>query len=1290
MKLRYVSSTSWLYVILLIFATHTVRAGECPLNGSDYTDEYKSRAGLPRCKDGSIGKWKACEVCVISDEIYTEEQAYTLSHTGSVPALQPRARFTHNGGAPLVDVDGFFDGLTSTNRAVFRIRFTPTTNSGLWSYSTTSTDEGLKVTGSLTAVASSAKGFLRRDPNNRRTLVWDNGTRPFLWGHTYYQIVNQARTRNTALWQPSITGSKAYGMNKIRLLVSPWGGDRRYTNGTSKAFQANPAPDLTLNRNKLDSEHWRALDEVVAYLSAQDMVADLIIFHDGDLKTTPFAGDRPVSNPQECTAISAAQEAQNQRYARYTVARYAAFSNVIWTLANEYQLITGASPGCNAPWTRLGCLIRGNCQSFGAPADPWIFSGSAWRALSNHNNINLYQDDRAKNGSYPCFEFFNAGWPTHIALQTRRGSPDIEAGVGVTRNLHVNHLDRCQGLLSSNRLPVINDEYYYVGEDENSASRDRRLHRQAMWAAAASGGYGSTGSVRNPNPKICGENRNETCQPSLYTDWIDETESYGDIRTLINFFNTTLNFWWEYDTTSRIRNFGDSRAYGLARGNEFLAYVVRGPGSDSKARFEVQNLPNGTHRYRYYDLQNNGAPRAIQTKRVSKPGWTPIPSPKITGWTDLVANIAVDLDPISIPETVWVADELPAGAIPSGAGEGWTWIADEPDPIGDSLAHQSASLAGMHQHFFTGATQTLTIGTGDVLFAYVYLEPTDMPTQVMLQWNDGSWEHRAYWGANQIGWGTNGTNSRRYMGPLPAGGEWVRLEVPASDVGLEGRTLNGMAFTLFGGKATWDDAGKAGGEAPPVCDPGVIVQQPQPQTVIPGGSATLSVAVSGTGSFQYQFYQAPLGVYQNPIGISTATINTGPIYTSKQYWAEIVDTCVGAYLASNEVTVTVQCTAAPAITVQPVSQVRNPGQATTLSVAASQGVSYQWYQGTSPSTSTPISGANGTTLIVSPQSTTSYWVRVTNNCGHADSVTATICVRPAITAQPTPRTINPGQTTTLSVSAINATSYQWYTGTAPSTTNPVNGATGSSVPVSPTVTTDYWVRITNNCDSVDSATVRVTVAPVPAPQITRIQSRSILVNSQTSITANWTQPTQAGTFLVAVISAVVDPNPYITFTPPAGWQHAVTSEWTNVKTAIYYLPNNAGARTAETFTVSPGYHDMSLYVLEYSGIVATNPLDRTSIAGNDTNDGYVETGYTANTVQPKELVITALTTYTQTEFTAPSNYGYTEVYDQYMLYHLTTAMYEKITTTTGSHGHWAQVYVPAQWVGLVATFKGAN
>jgi hypothetical protein len=80
----------------------------------------------------------------------------------------------------------------------------------------------------------------------------------------------------------------------------------------------------------------------------------------------------------------------------------------------------------------------------------------------------------------------------------------------------------------------------------------------------------------------------------------------------------------------------------------------------------------------------------------------------------------------------------------------------------------------------------------------------------MLMWHDGSsWEHRAYWGANAITYGSNGTAGRHYVGPLPATGQWVKLSVPARDVGLEGTQLSGMAFSQFDGRAAWAAAGRA-------------------------------------------------------------------------------------------------------------------------------------------------------------------------------------------------------------------------------------------------------------------------------------------------------------------------------------------------------------------------------------------------------------------------------------------------------------------------------------------------
>ena len=164
----------------------------------------------------------------------------------------------------------------------------------------------------------------------------------------------------------------------------------------------------------------------------------------------------------------------------------------------------------------------------------------------------------------------------------------------------------------------------------------------------------------------------------------------------------------------------------------------------------------------------------------------------------------------AVSDTVWFEDAVPAGSIVAAdGGDAWQWTASNPTPYAGSLAHQSVAAGGEHQHYFYDASTTLSVAAGDTLFAYVYLDPANPPSEIMLQWNDGGWEHRAYWGSNSIAWGTDGTEARHFVAALPAAAQWTRLEVAASTLGLEGRTLNGMAFTLNGGRATWDHAGKA-------------------------------------------------------------------------------------------------------------------------------------------------------------------------------------------------------------------------------------------------------------------------------------------------------------------------------------------------------------------------------------------------------------------------------------------------------------------------------------------------
>lgn len=159
---------------------------------------------------------------------------------------------------------------------------------------------------------------------------------------------------------------------------------------------------------------------------------------------------------------------------------------------------------------------------------------------------------------------------------------------------------------------------------------------------------------------------------------------------------------------------------------------------------------------------------------------------------------------------VWIDDALPTGSAPQGTEQekSWQWTEAPTGPVYSGRLSHTRSAKGIGQHYFAGATSGLRIGEGDRLFAYVFLDPQNPPKMIMLQFNDGSWEHRAYWGENLVSWGADGTASRLSLGPLPTVGGWVRLEVEASVVGLAaGTVIHGMAFTQAEGKVSWDKAG---------------------------------------------------------------------------------------------------------------------------------------------------------------------------------------------------------------------------------------------------------------------------------------------------------------------------------------------------------------------------------------------------------------------------------------------------------------------------------------------------
>ncbi|MGO8929761.1 MAG: DUF1553 domain-containing protein [Limisphaerales bacterium] len=175
-------------------------------------------------------------------------------------------------------------------------------------------------------------------------------------------------------------------------------------------------------------------------------------------------------------------------------------------------------------------------------------------------------------------------------------------------------------------------------------------------------------------------------------------------------------------------------------------------------------------------------------------------------------------------EQVWLEDDLPEGATTAGTGgaEAWKWVAKPDAPVfSGQRAHTQGGQGEQRQHYFVGAAKPLRVGPDDGLFTYVFLDPKAPPREIMLQWNNGSWDQRAYWGEDLIPYGEANTASRRRLGPLPAAGQWVRLEVPAREVGIAApMDIGGWSFDQYGGGAVfWDRAGVVKNPKNPVREP---------------------------------------------------------------------------------------------------------------------------------------------------------------------------------------------------------------------------------------------------------------------------------------------------------------------------------------------------------------------------------------------------------------------------------------------------------------------------------------
>ncbi len=481
------------------------------------------------CEDPSVQleKWEVHDISLTAVQKY--ENPYL--------EVDLFAEFTAPSGK-VMKINGFWDGGTS-----YIVRFTPT-ETGTWTYAMKNNmeDAGLTKEGTIEVTDNdpSNHGFLRRDEENPYHFIWDDGTRHYMCGTTYYNILLNALISDK--WKTAIDSAKVFGINKYRAHLCP------------AKSESSPQPNVypfsgeegNLNYTELNLTLWRKMDQVIRYSMQQGMNVDLM----------PFGFDQDgYSDDIEL----------DKRYLRYAIARYAAFPNVIWCLVNEWNY-RAARLGKEKPyWNDMGRIVRSE--------DPWLENGAYLRPLSIHQQTRI------------DFQFFDYEWPVHAIVQlgVRNGQGVVkdEWDIPAETQPQYKHGDEWGNASIvynlGHDMPVVNDEFGYIGEPRdraasNSSNRDewprftRERHRNVLWGIAVAGGYGSAGD----------KNAYDDGKPYFSANWHSDPPEYGDIKNMVDFFTQYGIEYWKMHSHNELITQGE-RVYAFAEpGKQYVFYAAIG------------------------------------------------------------------------------------------------------------------------------------------------------------------------------------------------------------------------------------------------------------------------------------------------------------------------------------------------------------------------------------------------------------------------------------------------------------------------------------------------------------------------------------------------------------------------------------------------------------------------------------------------------------------------------------------------------------------------------------------
>lgn len=221
--------------------------------------------------------------------------------------------FIKNGDT--IVVPGFYDG-----EGIYKIRFMPQTE-GNWMYFTSSNVKKLdNKKGNFMCVQAQEGNHGPVVVKDTFYFAYADGTPHHSFGTTCYGWVHQGDSLAEVTLK---TLSKGY-FNKMRMCIFPKSYD--WNNNEPLYYPFEGTPMKNWNYSRLNPEFFRNIEKRIEQLDSLGIQADLIVFH-----------------PYDRWGFSSLDRSTEDMYIEYIIARFAAFKNVWWSMANEYDFMSSKS-----------------------------------------------------------------------------------------------------------------------------------------------------------------------------------------------------------------------------------------------------------------------------------------------------------------------------------------------------------------------------------------------------------------------------------------------------------------------------------------------------------------------------------------------------------------------------------------------------------------------------------------------------------------------------------------------------------------------------------------------------------------------------------------------------------------------------------------------------------------------------------------------------------------------------------------------------------------------------------